>query len=177
MSRGLLLFARGRPLGEQGLDWLYVHLANVWGNGQDKLSFEGRRWDWSWCGIEGLRGKGGALKAEGYAWCSACTATASPPLPLLYKGRGVRGSTPEGQGQGLEGTGLPKPTKACSSACTATVSPPPPFAPFTKTQQNCVLCRKMLLNWVRAKPCRPFRNQTRLMIHTPSAGRLRGSSW
>lgn len=44
MSRGLLLFARGRPLGEQGLDWLYVHLANVWGNGQDKLSFEGRRW-------------------------------------------------------------------------------------------------------------------------------------
>jgi DNA-directed RNA polymerase len=27
----------------QGLDWLYVHLANVWGQGQDKLSFDGRR--------------------------------------------------------------------------------------------------------------------------------------
>lgn len=43
MSRGLLMFAEGRPLGDTGLDWLYVHLANVWGNGQDKKSFDDRR--------------------------------------------------------------------------------------------------------------------------------------
>eukprot|EP00879_Flechtneria_rotunda_P015059 GHRR01015736.1.p1 GENE.GHRR01015736.1~~GHRR01015736.1.p1 ORF type:complete len:667 (+),score=263.20 GHRR01015736.1:70-2001(+) len=41
--RGLLMFAQGVPLGREGLDWLYVHLANVWGQGQDKLSFDGRR--------------------------------------------------------------------------------------------------------------------------------------
>lgn len=41
--RGLLMFAHGRPLGPEGLGWLQVHLANVWGNGQDKLSFEDRR--------------------------------------------------------------------------------------------------------------------------------------
>jgi hypothetical protein len=44
MSRGCLMFARGAPLGPHGLDWLYVHLANVWGQGVDKLSFDGRRW-------------------------------------------------------------------------------------------------------------------------------------
>jgi DNA-directed RNA polymerase len=27
----------------QGLDWLYVHLANVWGQGQDKLNYDGRK--------------------------------------------------------------------------------------------------------------------------------------
>jgi DNA-directed RNA polymerase len=43
MCRGLLMFGRGRPLGRHGLDWLYVHLANVWGNGQDKTSFDDRR--------------------------------------------------------------------------------------------------------------------------------------
>lgn len=37
------MFAVGQPLGPQGLDWLYVHLANVWGHGQDKLSYDGRR--------------------------------------------------------------------------------------------------------------------------------------
>lgn len=41
--RGLLTFAAGVPLGPAGLDWLYVHLANVWGQGVDKLSFDGRR--------------------------------------------------------------------------------------------------------------------------------------
>jgi len=41
--RGLLTFAHPRPLGPHGLDWLFVHFANVWGNGEDKRSFDGRR--------------------------------------------------------------------------------------------------------------------------------------
>lgn len=40
------MFAEGQPLGAQGLDWLYVQLANVWGHGQDKLSYDGRRYGW-----------------------------------------------------------------------------------------------------------------------------------
>lgn len=44
------MFAHGAPLGAHGLDWLYVHLANVWGQGVDKLSFEGRRW------VQGMEG-------------------------------------------------------------------------------------------------------------------------
>lgn len=38
--RGMLSFAEKRPLGERGLWWLKVHLANLCG--QDKLSFDGR---------------------------------------------------------------------------------------------------------------------------------------
>jgi len=36
MSRGILHFNAGKPLGESGLQWLKVHVANLWGN--DKLS-------------------------------------------------------------------------------------------------------------------------------------------
>jgi DNA-directed RNA polymerase len=43
VSRGLLCFAEPKPLGPEGLSWLYVHLANVWGHGVDKLSFDARR--------------------------------------------------------------------------------------------------------------------------------------
>ncbi|KAL1836503.1 hypothetical protein VTJ49DRAFT_5061 [Mycothermus thermophilus] len=39
-ARGLLKFAKGRPLGERGLMWLKVHLANVYGF--DKASLEER---------------------------------------------------------------------------------------------------------------------------------------
>jgi DNA-directed RNA polymerase len=39
-SRGLLIFARGKPLGKTGLYWLKIHLANVYG--YDKASFEER---------------------------------------------------------------------------------------------------------------------------------------
>jgi DNA-directed RNA polymerase len=39
--RGLLLFAKGKELGIKGLDWLKVHLANVYGF--DKASFDERR--------------------------------------------------------------------------------------------------------------------------------------
>ena len=30
LSRGLLQFARGKPLGTEGLAWLEIHLANVY---------------------------------------------------------------------------------------------------------------------------------------------------
>ncbi|XP_023748334.1 DNA-directed RNA polymerase 1, mitochondrial [Lactuca sativa] len=42
LCRGVLEFADGRPLGESGLRWLKIHLANVYGGGVDKLSHEGR---------------------------------------------------------------------------------------------------------------------------------------
>ena len=32
VARGMLLFGRGRPLGEDGLDWLKVHLVNLHGS-------------------------------------------------------------------------------------------------------------------------------------------------
>ncbi|RMZ76341.1 hypothetical protein DV738_g4985, partial [Chaetothyriales sp. CBS 135597] len=38
--RGLMLFAKGRPLGEHGLRWLKIHLANVYG--YDKASLDDR---------------------------------------------------------------------------------------------------------------------------------------
>ncbi|KAH7334818.1 hypothetical protein B0J17DRAFT_770366 [Rhizoctonia solani] len=40
LSRGLLLFSERRPLGERGLRWLKIHLANVYG--YDKASFDER---------------------------------------------------------------------------------------------------------------------------------------
>ncbi|KAI9790017.1 MAG: DNA-directed RNA polymerase [Peltula sp. TS41687] len=40
-ARGLLIFGDGKELGQNGLDWLKVHLSNVYG--YDKVSFEERR--------------------------------------------------------------------------------------------------------------------------------------
>ena len=43
LCRGILEFAEGRPLGNSGLHWLKIHLANVYATGGvDKLSHEGR---------------------------------------------------------------------------------------------------------------------------------------
>jgi DNA-directed RNA polymerase len=42
LSRGLLQFAEGKPLGEHGMFWLYVQAANLWGQGVDKLPLWGR---------------------------------------------------------------------------------------------------------------------------------------
>lgn len=42
ICRGILEFAEGRPLGKSGLRWLKIHLANVYGGGVDKLSYDGR---------------------------------------------------------------------------------------------------------------------------------------
>ncbi|CAA2967182.1 DNA-directed RNA polymerase 1, mitochondrial [Olea europaea subsp. europaea] len=42
LCRGILEFAEGRPLGKSGLRWLKIHLANLYGGGVDKLSYEGR---------------------------------------------------------------------------------------------------------------------------------------
>ncbi|GFP95301.1 DNA-directed RNA polymerase 1b mitochondrial [Phtheirospermum japonicum] len=42
LCRGILEFAEGRPLGKSGLSWLKIQLANLYGGGVDKLSYEGR---------------------------------------------------------------------------------------------------------------------------------------
>ncbi|XVE91693.1 hypothetical protein REPUB_Repub01dG0032600 [Reevesia pubescens] len=42
LCRGVLEFAEGRPLGKSGLQWLKIHLANLYAGGVDKLSYEGR---------------------------------------------------------------------------------------------------------------------------------------
>ncbi|KAG1675662.1 hypothetical protein FOA52_002371 [Chlamydomonas sp. UWO 241] len=36
VTRGLLTFARAKPLGADGLRWLKIHVANMWGHGEDK---------------------------------------------------------------------------------------------------------------------------------------------
>ena len=40
LSRGLLLFEEAKPLGERGLRWLKIHLANLYG--YDKANFDER---------------------------------------------------------------------------------------------------------------------------------------
>ncbi|CAN1295996.1 DNA-directed RNA polymerase 2, chloroplastic/mitochondrial [Linum perenne] len=42
MSRSVLEFAEGRPLGNSGLRWLKIHLANLFAGGVDKLSYGDR---------------------------------------------------------------------------------------------------------------------------------------
>ncbi|MQM13001.1 hypothetical protein Taro_045922, partial [Colocasia esculenta] len=42
LCRGILEFSEGRPLGESGLRWLKIHLANLYAGGVDKLSYDGR---------------------------------------------------------------------------------------------------------------------------------------
>jgi DNA-directed RNA polymerase len=40
LSKGLLEFGNAKPLGEEGVWWLAIHLANTWG--EDKVSFDDR---------------------------------------------------------------------------------------------------------------------------------------
>ena len=40
--RGLLVFSTAKPLGRDGLRWLRIQASNLYGNGVDKLSLEGR---------------------------------------------------------------------------------------------------------------------------------------
>ncbi|CAH9088206.1 unnamed protein product [Cuscuta europaea] len=42
LCRGILEFAEGRPLGKSGLRWLKIHLANLFGGGVEKLSYDER---------------------------------------------------------------------------------------------------------------------------------------
>ncbi|XP_019463791.1 PREDICTED: DNA-directed RNA polymerase 3, chloroplastic-like isoform X1 [Lupinus angustifolius] len=42
LCRGLLEFAEGRPLGKSGVQWLKIHLANLYAGGIEKLSYDGR---------------------------------------------------------------------------------------------------------------------------------------
>ena len=43
ICRGALVFADARPLGEKGLDWLYIQAANLYAGGVDKLPMDERR--------------------------------------------------------------------------------------------------------------------------------------
>lgn len=69
LSKGLLEFADGKPLGDGGLYWLFVHAANCWGH--DKLPLDDRA-DWARqnlgrimdSGIQPLDGKRFWLDAE-----------------------------------------------------------------------------------------------------------------
>ena len=49
IARGLLEFAEGKPLGEEGMRWLYIHYANCWGH--DKLSLD-ERVKWSYKNLD-----------------------------------------------------------------------------------------------------------------------------
>ncbi|KAI4320355.1 hypothetical protein MLD38_033848 [Melastoma candidum] len=42
LCRGILEFAEGRPLGDSGLRWLKIHVANLFAGGVEKLSLEDR---------------------------------------------------------------------------------------------------------------------------------------
>lgn len=42
MCRGILEFAEGRPLGPNGLTWLKIHLANLFGGKVGKMAFQDR---------------------------------------------------------------------------------------------------------------------------------------
>lgn len=42
LCRGTLEFAEGRPLGKSGLRWLKIHLANLYGGGVEKFSYDDR---------------------------------------------------------------------------------------------------------------------------------------
>ncbi|XP_024978412.1 DNA-directed RNA polymerase 2B, chloroplastic/mitochondrial-like isoform X2 [Cynara cardunculus var. scolymus] len=42
LCRGILEFAEGRPIGSSGLQWLKIHLANLFAGGVDKLPLDGR---------------------------------------------------------------------------------------------------------------------------------------
>ncbi|TKY73147.1 DNA-directed RNA polymerase 3 [Spatholobus suberectus] len=42
LCRGLLEFAEGRPLGNSGLRWLKIHLANLYAGGIEKMSYDAR---------------------------------------------------------------------------------------------------------------------------------------
>ncbi|XP_068651782.1 DNA-directed RNA polymerase 3, chloroplastic-like isoform X2 [Aristolochia californica] len=42
LCRGVLEFAEGRPLGNSGLRWLKIHLANLYAGGVEKLPHDGR---------------------------------------------------------------------------------------------------------------------------------------
>lgn len=42
LCRGILEFAEGRPLGKSGLRWLKIHLANLYGGGEDKKPYDDR---------------------------------------------------------------------------------------------------------------------------------------
>ncbi|QRW12717.1 DNA-dependent RNA polymerase [Ceratobasidium sp. AG-Ba] len=96
LSRGLLLFAESRPLGERGLRWLHIHLANVFG--YDKASFDERvkfvedhMEDIKDSVKNPLNGNGWWQKADDpwqcLATCNELVAALESPAPALYHSR------------------------------------------------------------------------------------------
>jgi hypothetical protein len=88
VCRGLLQFGAGQPLGAGGLRWLRIHLANSWGHGVDKRSFDerdayvqehldmvGAGWRWRWAreaaALPGLRAVGRGPGAQKRRQCCA----------------------------------------------------------------------------------------------------------
>ncbi|KAB5591012.1 DNA-directed RNA polymerase [Ceratobasidium theobromae] len=93
LSRGLLLFAESRPLGQSGLRWLKIHLANVFG--YDKASFDEREKftdehieEIKDSALRPLDGNRWWLKAEDPWQCLATSmelyAALTSPVPELY---------------------------------------------------------------------------------------------
>ncbi|KAG6906515.1 hypothetical protein DXG01_013542 [Tephrocybe rancida] len=94
LSRGLLKFAESRPLGERGLRWLKIHLANLYG--YDKASFD-ERVDWVTERLDKiydsatnpLKGERWWLKADDpwqcLATCMELRAALTSPDPLAFE--------------------------------------------------------------------------------------------
>jgi DNA-directed RNA polymerase len=96
LCRGLMLFADAKPLGERGLRWLKIHLANL--AGFDKASF-GEREQYTMDHLEDiydsamnpLDGQGWWLRADD-AWqclatCMELRNALESPDPLMYESR------------------------------------------------------------------------------------------
>ncbi|GFR49831.1 hypothetical protein Agub_g11771, partial [Astrephomene gubernaculifera] len=68
-SRGLLQFGVGKPLGERGMQWLLMQVANYWGRGIDKLPLQ-QRLAWAEKHLPAVRASA-VSPLEGAAWWQA----------------------------------------------------------------------------------------------------------
>ncbi|KDQ52445.1 hypothetical protein JAAARDRAFT_138907 [Jaapia argillacea MUCL 33604] len=94
LSRGLLMFGEAKPLGERGLKWLKIHLANLYGYDKgsfdDRVVFVNERLEEIFDSAEKpLEGKGWWKKADDpwqcLAACKELHAALNSPDPLAYE--------------------------------------------------------------------------------------------
>ena len=94
LSRGLLLFADSKPLGERGLRWLKIHLANLYGYDKatfdERVNFVDRQLDDIYDSADRpLDGRGWWKKADDpwqcLATCKQLKAALTSPDPLAYE--------------------------------------------------------------------------------------------